>query len=150
MEKVMDKGFLNCDKGLFLVGKDYNQIKGENGKKDGGYYKLEFADGGSRKVIVTCGEGWDVEVEPNVKVHFDPSMLAFGQQYDVTFDVNNDKGYTQLKLRTWKAIGNMASPATIKLEKKILTAKMPEQPATKPEQPVNEQQTLPGTDKKSK
>lgn len=105
-------GFIKLN-GMFLIGKDFQEIKADKpGEKDGGFYKLNFTDGAGHEFRITCGLGWDTQVAPDKVVHFDPSELAFGQQYDITLDPNNDKGYTLLKVRTWKHVGNMASPSS--------------------------------------
>jgi hypothetical protein len=95
---------------LFLLGKEENIIKAKKeGEQDSKYFRLTFGDGGRNVFSVTCGsKAWEQEVAPGKKVLFDPYSLAFGQQYDVTFDVDTSSGYNKLKLRTWKTVGSIS------------------------------------------
>jgi hypothetical protein len=95
---------------LFLLGKEENVIKAKKeGEQDSKYFRLTFGDGGQNVFSVTCGSrAWELEVTPGKKVMFDPYSLAFGQQYDLTFDIDASSGYNKLKLRTWKSVGSIA------------------------------------------
>lgn len=96
---------------LFVLGKEENVIKSkEEGREDSRYFKITLGDGGQNVFSVTCGSrSWEVEVEPNKKVIFDPYSLSFGQQYDMTFNIDSSQGYNKLRLRTWKAVGSMSN-----------------------------------------
>lgn len=92
---------------LFLIGKEENVIKAkEEGEQDSAYFKLTFGDGGRQFTITSGVKAWEVEVAPGQKVLFDPYMLAFGRQYDLTFDIVLEKGYNKIKLRTFKDVGS--------------------------------------------
>lgn len=133
----MGLGWIKLDN-LMLIGKEYHEIKAsKEGEKDGGFWALEFSEGGAHKIKVTCGIGWDNEVQPGKVVHFDPQLdLIFGRNYNCTFDLNNDKGMSSVpKLRTFKLVGGEAEP---------------KQPAPGSQKAEPEQQTLPGTQEAGK
>ena len=126
-------------RGLMLIGKEEHVIKAvKDGEKDSSFFALEFSEGGAHKIKVTCGTGWDNEVDGEVR-HFDPGLeLVFGKSYDCTFDMNNDKGMSSIpKLRTYKLSGMESN--------KSGQQKMPDTQKAEPEQ-----QTLPGTSEAAK
>lgn len=127
----MGLGWIKLDN-LTLIGKEYHEIKAsKEGEKDSGFWALEFSEGGAHKIKVTCGVGWDNEVDGELR-HFDPQLdLIFGEIYRCTFDLNNDKGMSSVpKLRTYKRVSGGAGAE-------------PKQPAPSSQKAEPKQQTLP-------